>query len=190
MFIRITGASLMFLVGTRKEQPLSLQPSPSTNYNCTAANMNECACKMGMYPPELLQYNFCPRASNTGNHYEKIFANNQNSIDYDKAAIPNQFHRCPSYRQKHPERVIHYLPKSLSYAANIDLPHGYHGIRHGHSHGDPDLRFSSLPRPHRRGILRPSKSVPEGLSRWEYCGSYRRPLVRNVQVIEQITTSV
>ncbi|XP_069699986.1 monocarboxylate transporter 4 isoform X3 [Periplaneta americana] len=58
------------------------------------------------------------------------------------------------------------LPKSISFATTLDLP-------------DPPLLDEALLfRP-----LRPSKSVPEGLE----C---RRPAVRHVTVIEQMTTSV
>ncbi|XP_066139576.1 monocarboxylate transporter 2-like isoform X1 [Euwallacea fornicatus] len=189
----LIGASLMFLVGSRKEH-LSLQASPANNCNlnnCTITNMNDCVCSVGAYngictaPPELLQYNFCRQGSN---HYERIFANNYEDC-HNKSNFSTPHHRH-SYRQAKPDNII-YLPKSLSYAANIDHS-AYHTPKHhiaSGSHHDL-VRFSSLPRPHQRGILRPSKSVPEGLSRWEYCGSYRRPLIRNVQVIEQITTSV
>ncbi|XP_050298344.1 monocarboxylate transporter 2-like [Anthonomus grandis grandis] len=199
----LIGACLMFLVGTKKE-PISLQPSPAANNcnlnNCAVANLNECVCSAATYngvcaaTPELMPYRFCRQGSN---HYERVFANYDDC--HSKGSLLGTPHRH-SYRPK-PGPEIHYLPKSLSYAANID--HSvYHtpsksqhhvpvlaNVNNGSSHQDL-VRFSSLPRPQHRGILRPSKSVPEGLSRWEYCGSYRRPIVRNVQVIEQITTSV
>ncbi|KAH1015963.1 hypothetical protein HUJ04_007262 [Dendroctonus ponderosae] len=186
----LIGATLMFLVGTRKE-PLNFQTSPTNNCNlnnCAVTNINDCVCSVGAYngmcaaDPELLQYNFCRPITN---HYERIFTNYDDFHNKPNLNIPHRH----SYRQK-PEHRMHYLPKSLSYAANIDHS-AYHTPKHHvpiNQH-DPG-RFSSLPRAQHRGILRPSKSVPEGLSRWDYCGSYRRPLVRNVQVIEQITTSV
>ncbi|XP_076275366.1 monocarboxylate transporter 2-like [Rhynchophorus ferrugineus] len=179
----LIGASLMFLVGSRKDHN-SLQASPA---NCNINNLHECVCNLGAYngicvaAPEIIPYNFCRQGSN---HYERIFTNCEDL--HNKSSL-NNFHRH-SYRQK-PEPTIQYMPKSLSYAANIDHS-AYHTPKH-HAHNHQDIvRFSSLPRPHQRGILRPSKSFPEGLARWEYCGSYRRPIVRNVQVIEQITTSV
>lgn len=183
----------MFLVGTRKD--LSLQSSPAGNNcnlnNCNMANMNDCVCNLtyngicGAPPPELIQYNFCRQGSN---HYERIFTNYDDYHNKSNFSTPHHSIRH-SYRHQKPEPEIHYIPKSLSYAANIDHSN-YHTPKHHPQMQHDPVRFSSLPRPQHRGILRPSKSVPEGLSRWEYCGSYRRPLVRNVQVIEQITTSV
>lgn len=95
-------------------------------------------------------------------------------------------HSC---RVKREIPTENYLRKSLSYAANIDHPYNYHR-NYVNTCNRPDCHFSysSLPRV-KKSILRPSKSVPEGLARYEYCRNYRRP-IRNIQVIEQITTSV
>ncbi|CAH1377000.1 unnamed protein product [Tenebrio molitor] len=170
----IVGASLMFLVGTRKDHINSNTNSCNLN-NCTIANLNECVCNLAINynnvcTPDLQPYNFC-RQSN--NHYERLF--NFNHMDR------TDFHRHSFRHSMQPTH--HYLPKSLSYAANIDRsPYQYPVHYH-------DYVRMTTPRPS-RNALRPSKSVPEGLARWEHCGSYRRPIIRNVQVIEQITTSV
>ncbi|CAH0564315.1 unnamed protein product [Brassicogethes aeneus] len=180
----IIGASLMFLVGTRKDH----QPSTPTNNcnlnSCTISNLNNCACPYNnIYTHDLPPYNFYRHGSN---HYERIFtSSNYNSFD------KNSFHRN-SFRNLKPDHHPHhiqYLPKSLSYAANIDQS-AYTHNRHIHSHQPDYIRYAQLPPRPPRSILRPSKSVPEGLARWDYYGSYRRPVIRNVQVIEQITTSV
>ncbi|XP_018574164.1 monocarboxylate transporter 2-like [Anoplophora glabripennis] len=175
----IIGASLMFLVGTRKDHnPMINSNANNCNLNsCTIANLNlnDCVCPLGpynpVYTPELPPYTFYRQGSN---HYERIFTNY--SDHFDKSNL----HRH-SYRHKM-EHSPHCLPKSLSYAANIDRP----PYQHPKGMCNQDYIRYTLPRS-KRGVLRPSKSVPEGLARWDYC---RRPIVRNIQVIEQITTSV
>ncbi|RZB40804.1 monocarboxylate transporter 2, partial [Asbolus verrucosus] len=170
----IQGASLMFLVGTRKDHINSNTNNCNLN-SCNIANLNECACNLAINynnicTPDLQPYTFCRQGSN---HYDRLF--NYSHMDR------SDFHRH-SFRHSVPP-PHHYLPKSLSYAANIDRsPYQYPVHYHDY------VRMTN-PRPY-RNILRPSKSVPEGLARWEHCGSYRRPIIRNVQVIEQITTSV
>lgn len=167
----------MFLVGTRKDHnPMLTNATSCSLANCAIANlnMNECVCPLGpynpIYTPELPQYPFCRQGSN---QYERIFSNYANHFD------KTNFHRH-SYRHKL-DHTPRYLPKSLSYAANIDRS-PYHSKGACNQH---DYVRCTLPRSN-RAALRPSKSVPEGLARWDYC---RRP-VRNIQVIEQITTSV
>ncbi|KAJ8959186.1 hypothetical protein NQ318_022447 [Aromia moschata] len=177
----ILGASLMFLVGTRKDHnPIMVTASNNCNLNsCAIANLNDCVCPLGpynpIYAPDLHpSYPFYRAGSN---QYERIFTNY--SDHFDRSSCNRQ-----SYRHK-PEPSVQYLPKSLSYAANID--HSNYYPQRPNSHQEY-VRYT-IPRANRTA-LRPSKSVPEGLARWEYCSSYRRPVVRNIQVIEQITTSV
>ncbi|XP_044253099.1 monocarboxylate transporter 12-like isoform X2 [Tribolium madens] len=164
----IVGASLMFLVGTRKDHINSNTNNCNLN-GCNITNLNECACNLALNynnicTSDLQPYNFCRQS---GNHYERLF--NYGQMDR------SDFHR---HSLRH-----HYLPKSLSYAANIDRSPYHQYPVHYHD-------YVRLTNPRTRNMLRPSKSVPEGLARWDYCGSYRRPIIRNVQVIEQITTSV
>ncbi|KAJ8964978.1 hypothetical protein NQ317_006384 [Molorchus minor] len=175
-------ASLMFLVGTRKDHN-SVISTPTTNCNlnnCAIANLNlnDCVCPLGPYNPiftsDLHSYPFYRTGSN---HYERIFTNYNDH--FDKSNLRH------SYMHKL-EPIHHYLPKSMSYAANMDHPMYHYYQQRPASHQDY-VRYT-LPRKN-RPVLRPSKSVPEGLARWQYCPSYRRP-VRNIQVVEQITTSV
>ncbi|XP_060522678.1 monocarboxylate transporter 2-like [Cylas formicarius] len=181
----LIGASLMFLVGTKKDHA-AMSNGSGTNCNlnnCTVASLHDCVCTLRNYngvcqAADITPYSFCKQGSN---HYERVFTNYEPQQHLDRA----NFHRH-SYRQK-PEPTIHYLPKSQSYAANIDHS-AYVQPRHLYNHHDL-VRYSTLPRTPHKGVLRPSKSVPEGLARREYYGSCRRP-VRNVQIIEQITTSV
>ncbi|XP_049817094.1 monocarboxylate transporter 2-like [Aethina tumida] len=177
----IIGASLMFLVGTRKDHTINTTPNNCNLNNCTINNLNECICPYNnLYTPDLPPYNFYRQGSN---HYERIFSSN-----YDQTFDRSSLHRH-SFRKPEHHAHIQYLPKSLSYAANIDhTGYPYHHHKHAHNHHPDYIRYVHLPRT--RSILRPSKSVPEGLARWDQYGSYRRPVVRNVQVIEQITTSV
>lgn len=100
----VLGASLMFLVGTKKEQQSVI------SNGCNKVNtMSACVCPYnGLYPAEMTPYALCRRGSN---HYEKLFS------DYE---------RRHSYRQR-VEATPQYLPKSLSYAANID--HGAYAHR-------------------------------------------------------------
>lgn len=96
---------------------------------------------------------------------------------------------CPPISPRH-MTVRSHLPKSISFATTLDIP-------------DPPLlgciseerfpeyymqceylRAAGFPGHHR--TLRTCKSVPEGLARYDW--QYRTP--RNVQVIEQMTTSV
>ncbi|KAG5889109.1 hypothetical protein JTB14_003912 [Gonioctena quinquepunctata] len=181
----IIGASLMFLVGTRKDHtPILNSNSNNCNLNncsITNLNLNDCVCPLGPYNPiytsDVPPYSFCRQGSN---HYERLFANCNGHFD------KSNFHRH-SFRTR---RDIHHqcLPKSLSYAANIDRS-PYHP-RAGMCGKQDVIKYASLPRVKRGANLRPSKSVPEGLARWDYCRTYRRPIIRNIQVIEQITTSV
>lgn len=100
----VLGASLMFLVGTKKEQQQNV-----VNNVCKVNAMSGCVCPYnGLYHAEVTPYALCRRGSN---HYERVFA------DYD---------RRQSYRQRM-EQTPHCLPKSLSYAANID-----HGAAYAH----------------------------------------------------------
>lgn len=87
----VLGASLMFLVGTKKEQPTVM------GNGCSKVNaMSGCICPYnGLYPAEVAPYALCRRGSN---HYERVFSD---------------------YEGRHTYRP-QYLPKSLSYAANID----------------------------------------------------------------------
>lgn len=171
----------MFLVGTRKDHTINTTPNNCNLNNCTINNLNECICPYNnLYTPDLPPYNFYRQGSN---HYERIFSSN-----YDQTFDRSSLHRH-SFRKPEHHAHIQYLPKSLSYAANIDhTGYPYHHHKHAHNHHPDYIRYVHLPRT--RSILRPSKSVPEGLARWDQYGSYRRPVVRNVQVIEQITTSV
>ncbi|XP_057668640.1 monocarboxylate transporter 2-like [Diorhabda carinulata] len=176
----IIGASLMFLVGTRKDHH-HIVNSNSNNCNlnnCTIANLNDCVCTIGpynpIYTPDINPYNFYRHGSN---HYERIFSNC--SDHFDKTVYRH------SFRQRR-DPHIQYLPKSLSYAANIN--HSPHYAPNA-CNKQECIRYASLPRM-KKNVLRPSKSVPEGLARCEYYRTCRRPIVRNVQVIEQITTSV
>nr|CAH7727754.1 unnamed protein product [Callosobruchus chinensis] len=179
----IIGASLMFLVGTRKDHN-PIMNSPGGNLNsCHVAslNLNDCVCPLGAYTPvytsDLAPYPYC-RQTAAANHYERIF-----STGCDRQNLRRHSYRCKDPPTPH----HHYLPKSMSCAANMDYTPYY-----SHHIPPPCTRdyivYSSLPRPNKKGVLRPSKSLPEGLARWEYCRGYRRP--RNIQVIEQITTSV
>lgn len=180
----IIGASLMFLVGTKKDHiPQSNCNSNINNLsnlnNYNINNLNECICPLGpytnIYGHELNPYNLYRQGSN---HYERIFTN------YDQFDRSN-LHRH-SYRHKLDHAPPQYLPKSLSYAANIE--HSNHASLRN-LHQDDFVRYNRVLQ-NRNNNLRPSKSYPEGLARCDYYGSYRRPIIRNVQVIEQITTSV
>lgn len=163
----IIGASLMFLVGTRKTPPVPATTTNNCNVNgCKFDAMSNCVCP-------LVPYNniYTPDAAAYGCRYDRIFPPN-----FEKSDVCRH-----SFKHKGEQRPVRYLPKSLSYAANIDystLPHRY-PVHHEH------LRCGGAVG--RKNLLRPSKSEPEGLARWEY---YRKPVIKNVQVIEQITTSV
>lgn len=179
----VIGASLMFLVGTKKEHGVNQNNCNSIMPNCNLnnyilPNLNECICPGGPYNAifthDINPYNIYRAAP--ANHYERIFANYE---PFEKG----NFHRH-SYRHKI-DRPPQYLPKSLSYAANIEHSN-YPSLRR--IHHDDFIKYNHVM--HRRNNLRPSKSVPEGLARYDFYGSYRRPVVRDVHVIEQITTSV
>jgi hypothetical protein len=73
------------------------------------------------------------------------------------------------------------LPKSISFATTLDLPLGC--ISEEPLPDSLMLGYDFRP-------LRPSKSVPEGLGTRHEWYQYRRPAVRQVTVIEQMTTSV
>lgn len=100
----VLGASLMFLVGTKKEQQQQQQNGSKVNA------MGGCVCAYpynGLHSAE--PYALCRRGSN---HYERVFSDCE---------------RRHSFRHR-VEHVPQYLPKSLSYAANIDhgtYPHRY-----------------------------------------------------------------
>ncbi|KAF5291585.1 hypothetical protein FQR65_LT01898 [Abscondita terminalis] len=167
----LIGASLMFLVGTKKEHVNSISNCNLTNCN---TNMNECICNFNnLYAPEMIAP--CNMYRQGSAHYERVFPT------YDHLDR-NSFHRH-SYKCRR-EPVAHYLPKSLSYAANIEYS-GQQNLKCISRNSD----FGSYKHIHHNN-LRPSRSVPEGLARWGHYGSCRRPIIRNVQVIEQITTSV
>ncbi|KAJ8983576.1 hypothetical protein NQ317_006623 [Molorchus minor] len=160
------SASLMFLVGTGKDHN-SVISAPTSNCNlnnCAIANLNlnDCVCPLGPYnrffTSDLHSYPFYKTGSN---HYERIFTNYNGH--FDKSNLRH------SYMHKL-EPIHHYLPKRMNYCRFLGITLGIH-----------------FPRKN-RPVLRPSKSVPEGLARWQYCPSYGRP-VRNIQVVEQITTS-
>ncbi|GJQ80008.1 hypothetical protein Trydic_g9481 [Trypoxylus dichotomus] len=174
----LLGASLLFLVGNKKDPIAMTNTNVVTNCNYNVPNLNECICPLGaygnIYAHEISPYNIYRPP---GNHYERIFAN------YEPISR-NSLHRH-SYKHKlEHQQPMRYLPKSLSYAANIERsPHP------GPKYAESDfVKYNHVL--HARNNLRPSKSFPEGLGRWDHYGSYRRPYVRNVQVIEQITTSV
>lgn len=98
----------------------------------------------------------------------------------------NNFQRH-SYRHNPDYPPPQYLPKSRSYAANIQR---YPSAKSLINSNYPSLRNlnDSGRCTNYRGYLRHSKSVPEGLAKFDSYRVYRKP--RNVQVIEQITTSV
>lgn len=166
----IIGASLMFLVGTKKEHVNNISNCNLTNCN---ANMNECVCNFNTaYGPEVIAP--CPLYRQGSTHYERVFP----AYDHlDRNSLHRHSYKCRR------EFVPHYLPKSLSYAANIEYS-GHPNVK-CISHGSDMGAYKHL-----HHNLRPSRSVPEGLARWGHYGSCRRPIIRNVQVIEQITTSV
>lgn len=92
----VIGAGLMFLVGKKKEQ------QNVVGNGCKVNAMSGCVCPFnGLYPSEVGPYALCRRGSN---HYERVFS------DYEGRR---------SYRHRM-EHTPQYLPKSLSYAANID----------------------------------------------------------------------
>nr|XP_022921215.1 monocarboxylate transporter 2-like [Onthophagus taurus] len=171
-FSTLAAAFLMFLVGNKKD--VNLTPK-NVNFNhldhfnnlnnLNTLNLNECICSLANFN----HFNHInPYNLSYNNHYEQIF--------------DEKLHRS-SLKRKLSHKNKEFLKKSRSYAANMERfgPH------------DPNiggfLKYNVV----NRNNLRPSKSFPEGLGRNEYFyGSFRhqRPLVRNVQVIEQITTSV
>lgn len=166
----IVGASLMFLVGTKKEHASNMSNCNVNNYN---ANLNECICNFNNpYGSQILAS--CNLYKDEAEHYERSFPT-YNCLDRDAP-------RRHSYKCRH-NFVPHYIPKSLSYAANIEHS-GRSNLKYGSHY------FDMGPCKHSHNNLRPTRSVPEGLARWARHGSYRRPVIRNVQVIEQITTSV
>lgn len=184
----IIGASLMFLVGTKKDQTVVQNNCAPIVQNCNMNNynissLNECICPGGPYNPifshDMNPYNMYRP---TTNHYERVCPT------YEPFERSN-FHRH-SYRHKMDHPPPQYLPKSLSYAANIE--YSAHP-NYKHVHHDDFSRYNHVVHSsvnNSRNNLRHSRSVPEGLARYDYYGSYKRPIIRNVQVIEQITTSV
>lgn len=169
----VIGAMLFFAIGQKKQEHTNI--------------VQECACPIipSPYPcmREINPYGLYRQGSH---HYERVF----NYDCFDR----NSLHRH-SYKMQRENFPTHqYLPKSISYAANMEYS-GYPTVRC--ISRDADFMKYPVCRA-QRSTLRPSKSVPEGLARWDYSGysgphswgSYRRPNIRNVQVIEQITTSV
>ncbi|XP_031354318.1 monocarboxylate transporter 2-like isoform X2 [Photinus pyralis] len=165
----IVGASLMFLVGTKSEHVNSI--SSNCDLNCKA-NMNQCICGLNnSYAPELITP--CNLYRQNSRHYERVFP----TYDFDRHSLHRHSYKCLN------EPTPHYLPKSLSYAANIEYS-GRSNVKCISRNSDAGVYR------HINQNLRPTRSVPEGLARWSHHGSYRRPVIRNLQVIEQITTSV
>ncbi|GLV34501.1 hypothetical protein CBL_09749 [Carabus blaptoides fortunei] len=178
------GAALFFLIGQNKNKQQQQQQEQHNNTHTTSLPTNDCACPVlaaSPYP--------CVRDVNPyglyrqGSHqYERVFVPCND--------VPNCFDRGTVHRHSYRVRrepTPPFLPKSLSYAANMDYS-GHPTVRCITRDAD-FLKYSPHYRP--RPTLRPSKSVPEGLARWNYnWDAYRRPVRRNVQVIEQITTSV
>lgn len=174
----VIGALLFFAIGHKKQEP-------TTNV------VTECACPVitPSLNPIFTQSPYpCMRDLNSyglyrqnSHHYERVFNYNDLPCTLDR----NSVHRH-SYRltRDSPRR---YLPKSISYAANMNYT-GCPQVRCVTRDAD-FLRYTPVCT-RIRPNLRPSKSVPEGLARYDNYGSYRRPHYRNVQVIEQITTSV
>ncbi|XP_063916201.1 monocarboxylate transporter 2-like isoform X2 [Zophobas morio] len=166
----IFGASLMFFVGTRKDH------ANNSISNCNINNLNECACNLAVnfnncYITDIQPYKFHRQSSS---YYEKFL----NYSYMDEAE-----HQRHSLRRSL-QSMNCYLPKSYSYAANIDRSPQQQPL-----HYYEYMKISN--NASKKSVLRPSKSVPEGLAQREYCSFYmRRPTFRNVQVIEQITTSV
>ncbi|KAK5641908.1 hypothetical protein RI129_010455 [Pyrocoelia pectoralis] len=157
-------------VSTILEHVNSLSNCNLTNCN---TNMNECICNFNnSYVPEIITPCNLYRQNNA--HCERVFPTYDH---FDRQSLHRHSYKC-----RH-EPVPQYLPKSLSYAANIEYS--------GHSNVKCISRNSDVgmyKQMHHN--LRPTRSVPEGLARWSHYGSCRRPVIRNVQVIEQITTSV
>lgn len=173
----VIGALLFFAIGHKKQE----QNGVVTECACPVItpNLNPIftqspyPCIRDMNPYGLYRQN--------SHHYERVFNYNDSLPCFDR----NSVHRH-SYRLARDSPRHHYLPKSISYAANMDYM-GCPQVRYVSRDAD-FLKYAPVCRS--RPTLRPSKSVPEGLARWDQYGSYRRPHVRNVQVIEQITTSV
>lgn len=185
----IIGAILLFFVGFSKRP----ETGNSINSNMTAATLTngECICP-GM-SPQLQRFN---------NNYNQC-----GSVNYGHYSHPVPIYSHPFYSHPHLHHPHGYghlqngLPKSLSFAAPLDYQH--EGNYVSCMSEEPNCIYSCMRSPYHcrhaynRG-LRPSKSVPEGLARcdatWTRGGSCRsscrRPIIRNVQVIEQITTSV
>ncbi|XP_025837038.1 monocarboxylate transporter 2-like [Agrilus planipennis] len=164
----LVSASLMFLVGHRKD-------SSNGNYSFSP-KMNECICNLNNHYITEVPYNvYRPPPLN---QYEQFLP----SYDHlDRSS----FCRHSSMKHRYDRPVVrHCLPKSQSYVANI------------HHSAHPSMiclnRSPGVTYPHKysHGNLRATRSVPEGLARWSHYGSCRRPIIRDVHVIEQITTSV
>lgn len=173
----IVGANLMFLVGTKKTQnteeaSVVLKTSNQNLSKCNFEPTSDCVCPLMQYniylsdEPSLNYYN-----CNTNHHYERILTKYKN--------FENFYVRQPWQESDH-----YHLPKSLSYVANI----GYkaHPRRYSVHQNDEHLRYDIAA----KNILRRSKSIPLELARRDRYGSNRRLAVKDVQVIEQITTSV
>lgn len=172
----ILGAMLFFFIGHSKKHE-HVNQIQTTECVCPLVAPSPYPCVRDLNPYGLYR---------TGSHhYERVFANyNESPACLERGGPHRHSYRAPRERSPYHHR----LPKSISYAANMDYSGWGPPVRCISRDADC-LKYA--PMCHRtRPILRPSKSVPEGLARWEHWGSCRRPNIRNVQVIEQITTSV
>lgn len=153
----------MFFVRTHKDHIVASTFTCSLN-SCSSAKLSECACNPS-YMRDPQPFLYFPQ-HNT--QCEKLFTSNNHSDFFFNSSDLYHLHRR--------------LPKSLSYAANINRNFLTHPVNF---YDNRVTNYCSL----NKNLLRPSKSDPEGLAR-QYLWFYRRPLIRNIQVIEQITTTV
>lgn len=177
------GTILLFFVGYAKK--------PETPVTSFTAKMtpNECLCPNTISPQIIPDYRYNNYNQNHFNHYEHMM--NQYNQQPPRYIDKPHRHSFKIYREPNQYRQRDGLHKSISYAAHMNFP-------------DPPVHcitdqadFMNCTQ-YYKPTLRSSKSVPEGLqtgTRWDQphysnWGSYRRPIIRNVQVIEQITTSV
>lgn len=190
------GAILLFFVGFSKRP----EPNNSINSTMTAATLTngDCICPgagVGVSPQ---MQRFTP---NNFSHCGATYGH------FAHQPAPMYSHHF--YNHHHPQHIQPYghlqngLPKSLSFAAPLDCREGHYGTCLNEEQNCVGYNCRRSPYHYRHhnnynGRLRPSKSVPEGLARYEPAwsrggscrSSCRRPIIRNVQVIEQITTSV
>lgn len=193
------GAVLLFFVGYAKK------PEPSNSFT---SNINsECLCPIS---PQFNnhRYNttnsynssnhFNSNINTVPNHYERVM-NQYNNHNHHSSFINRNPHHRHSFKIIREPNQYHYnrdgLHKSLSYAAHMNYPDGpAMVIPQSSVHCITDQAdFMNCNQYFKPQQLRSSKSVPEGLAtRWDnhHWANYKRPIIRNVQVIEQITTSV